>query len=97
MCDKLYLKQGYYNPRHDKCLKDVIDGLNAANLKTLASCCGHDKYPLTIVVKDKEGRIYEYYSNIELGARKRNRYYKKDVENYYYIPEVVNGCGDELP
>ena len=61
-----------------------------AKLKTLASCCGHGIYDPTIVVKDKTGNIFEYYSSKLLGPRKRNRYYKKDNNGFYYIPEVIN-------
>jgi len=85
MCDKL----PYSNPRIDKCLITLIDNLNkSTELKTLASCCGHGIYNTTIVVKDKEGNIFEYYSNKFLGTRKRNRYYKKDKNGFYFIPEV---------
>jgi hypothetical protein len=87
MCEKKYLKQGYCNPRIDDCLKEAIELLNYQGYKTLASCCGHNKYPTTIVVKHNN-KIYEIDSGIELGKRKRNRYYKKDNEGYYYIPEV---------
>lgn len=87
MCDKL----PYNNPRIDKCIQGLVDGINSRkNKKTLASCCGHGKYPTTIIVKDiPSGHIYEWFSGISLGSRKRNRYYKTDKEKYYYIPEVV--------
>ena len=85
MCDKL----SYCNPRIDKCLILIINHLNKSNLKTLASCCGHGKYNSTIVVKDKIGNIFEFYSRISLLSKKRNRYYKKDNDGYYYIPEVI--------
>ncbi len=92
MCDKLYVKQGYCNPRFDKCLISKLEEINApGELKTLASCCGHGVYPTTIVVKrKKDGFIYEFYSKIFLGKRKRNRYYRKDQNGYYYIPEIIN-------
>ena len=87
MCDKL----PYYNPRIDKCLIPTINHLNkSTKLKTLASCCGHGKYNPTIVVKDKIGNIFEFYSRIPLTSKKRNRYYKKGNDGIYYIPEVIN-------
>lgn len=87
MCDKL----PYCNPRIDKCLIPTIDRLNkSTNLKTLASCCGHGKYNPTIVVKDRKANIFEFYSRISLGPKKRNRYYKKDTDGFYYIPEVIS-------
>lgn len=90
MCEKKYLKQGYCNPRVDSCLKEVIEYINTTTpYRTLASCCGHGKYITTIVVKDKDNRIMEINSGVVLSKRKRNRYYKKDKDNYYYIPEVL--------
>ena len=87
MCDKL----PYCNPRIDKCLIPTINHLNkSTKLKTLASCCGHGKYNSTIIVKDRKGNIFEFYSRISLGPRKRNRYYKKDKVGFYYIPEVIS-------
>ena len=85
MCDKL----PYCNPRIDKCLIPIIGYLNKSNLKPLASCCGHEKYDTTIVVKNKSGNIFEFCSGITLSPKKRNRYYKKDNDGFYYIPELI--------
>lgn len=86
MCNKL----PYNNPRIDLCLRKRVEEINNNNqFKTLASCCGHGKYPTTIVVKDKSGNIHELFSWIPLEKKKCNRYYKKDPEGYYYIPEVI--------
>lgn len=88
MCDKLYLKKGYCNPRIDVCLRKLIQFINKSrNYKTVASCCGHNVYPMTIVIKSKDNRVFELISKRELKKQKRNRYYKTDKENYYYIPE----------
>jgi len=79
MCDKL----PYCNPRIDKCLIPMINRLNkSTKLTTLASCCGHGKYNSTIVVRDKKGNIFEYYSKKLLGTRKRNRYIKKTKRDF---------------
>ena len=79
--------------RIDDCLVNFVNEINTnSNYKTLACCCGHNKYPSTIVVKDKKGNIFEYFSKIFLGKRKRNRYYKKDSEGYYFIPEVIKNA-----
>ena len=87
MCVKL----PYCNPRIDKCLIPMINYLNkSTKLKTLASCCGHGEYNSTIVVKDRKGNIFEYYSSKLLGLKKRNRYYKKGKKGFYFIPEVIN-------
>ena len=86
MCNKL----PYCNPRIDECLIPIINFLNNSNdLKTLSSCCGHGAYNPTIVVKDKTSNIFEVYSGIILTPKKRNRYYRKDNDGFYYIPEVI--------
>ncbi|MDH3324495.1 MAG: hypothetical protein OEL89_02560 [Candidatus Peregrinibacteria bacterium] len=86
MCDKL----PYCNPRIDKCLKEIIQLINKSlHFRTIASCCGHGKYPTTIIIKAKNGVIFEFFTCILLRKRKKNRYYKKDLEGYYYIPEVL--------
>ncbi len=76
----------------DKCLRNFIQELNTAGFFTVGCCCGHLKYPTTIVCKKKFGGedvIFELISG-KIIPRKR-RFYKKDEEGYYYIPEVVDG------
>jgi len=91
MCTKLL----YCNPRIDTCLIKLIKEINNKGIyKTLSSCCGHNKYPKTIIVKEKlSGNISEYFSKISLQIKKRNRYYKKDNEGFYYIPEAIKKEG----
>jgi hypothetical protein len=36
----------------DECLHPIIDALNGANIKTVASCCGHKQRPGNIVLDD---------------------------------------------
>ena len=78
--------------RIDPCLVNKIDGINQRGLfRTLSSCCGHGKYRSTIVALSRETNIAcDYYTGalLSMGKRKRNRYYKKDTEGFYYIPEV---------
>ena len=95
MCDKLYLKQGYCNPRIDKCLKEIIEEINKeSNLKTLASCCGHGKYHQTIVmsIKNHKGKFrpdqYAYEENTKLIICRKTRFYIYDADGLCYIPEV---------
>jgi len=54
--------------------------------KTVACCCGHGKYPETIVVKNRKGEAWELNSGIKI-PRKR-RFYTRDSEGHYYIQEV---------
>lgn len=41
----------------DYCIADVVAALNAANIRTKASCCGHGVAPGTIHIDD--GRVLE--------------------------------------
>ena len=41
----------------DLCIADIVAALNAANIITLASCCGHGKLPGNIALED--GRVLE--------------------------------------
>ncbi len=85
MCVKL----PYCNPRIDICMQEIVKKLNMlSNFKTLACCCGHLKYKPTIVIKDRKGYVFEFFSRKRLDFKKRNRYYKKDNDGIYYIPEV---------
>jgi len=73
--------------RIDPCMVKIVKLINiATNYKTLACCCGHHKYPMTIVVDNKRGTILEYFSQ-EVIPRKK-KFYKKDKQGYYYIKEV---------
>jgi len=78
---------GYSCIRIDPCLVHVITLLNEkdSHLETLASCCGHGKYPMTIVVRSV-WKTWEVFSGIEL--KRKKRFYVKDSEGFYYIPEV---------
>lgn len=74
----------------DPCLESLIIAINRFHgVQTLASCCGHGVYPVTIIVKGyKDNIIIEFFSGTKLEYRKRNRFYKKDQNGYYFIPEV---------
>jgi hypothetical protein len=82
MCKKLR----YGGRRLDPCLKPIIKKINRAGIwKTLASCCGHGKYLLSIIAKNQQGEIYEIISGLHLKKPKRHRFYKRDDEGYYYL------------
>jgi len=73
--------------RVDKCLENLIDFINThSHYRTLGCCCGHSKYPMTIVVQPSVGEKFELLSNIIIPRKKR--FYIKDKYGYYYIPEV---------
>lgn len=82
MCD--------FNPnnngrRIDPCMRNFIAWLNRSGVKTLSSCCGHGIYPMSCIVD--VSFPYEIFSGIELKNKKR--FYKKDDEGVYFIPEVI--------
>lgn len=89
MCEK----KPYCARRIDPCIAYEVECINKyiKNVKTIASCCGHGKYPKTIIVKDTiTGKVWEFNSNVVLAdkPRKSHKYYKKDSDGIYYIPEV---------
>ncbi len=85
MCKK---KQFKYCPSQiDPCLQQAIRVLNAFEMLTLGSCCGHGKYPATIVYVDPLGGTCELFSGKEIPRKKK--FYKKDKQGYYYILEVI--------
>ena len=90
MCSK---KQFKYCPSEiDECMIPIIEGLgeiiNHRRFKIRACCCGHGKYPMTIIVEAKKQGFVDLVSGEEI-PRKRN-FYRKDKEGYYYIPETLN-------
>lgn len=52
----------------------------------VASCCGHGKYPSTLLIKSN-GVVIDFFSG-NIIPRKRN-FYKKDKQGYYFIPETL--------
>lgn len=91
--------------RIDPCMKKFIEnlkGLLPKDRKIVSCCCGHFRYPMTIVIQNtlKKHEGVEMYpinyfipwdlvSGIEIPRKKK--FYKKDKQGYYYIPEVING------
>ena len=88
MCQKCN-KNHLNNNQNDICMEKICSLINeTTKYKTLASCCGHGEYPLTIIVSRGWGLPLELFSQIEI-PRKRN-FYKKDKKGYFFIPEVQN-------
>jgi hypothetical protein len=91
MCEKLK----YCATKIDPCLVDEIKSLNELGFKTISSCCGHGKYNATVLVRTPENLVYEIYSDLYLTAynpkkkKRDNRYYKKDSEGIYHIPDLA--------
>lgn len=55
----------------DYCISDVIAALNAAGIKTVASCCGHSKVDGDIVLED--GRVIKVYNHVRYWERNNER------------------------
>ncbi len=87
MCKKTQFK--YCPSTIDKCMRNLIDFMKVkgGKLQPISCCCGHGKYPMTIVITNGK-IIWELVSN-EIIPRKK-KFYKKDKEGYYYIPEVLS-------
>ena len=84
MCKKVNNKK-CPNTRIDRCIHIMITNLNTLGVKTIASCCGHNKYDMTIVVRHNHLNLEICHCKII--PRSRN-IYKRDKDGYYYIPEV---------
>ena len=88
-----------FNPRNDSrfidpCMVNLIAFLKERGIETVGCCCGHGIYPMTILVSTGEPRVTrEICHNIYFRDRKK-RFYRKDKNGVYYIPEVQN---DEQP
>ena len=80
--------------RVDSCLKLIIQYLNELGYRTVASCCGHGIYKPTILIlswniknnKTYWNHVYDFFTDIVL--HKTKKFYKKDAEGFYYIPEI---------
>ena len=76
----------------DYCIADIVAALNAANITTVASCCGHGVYHKTIIVKDlKSGGFFDWISGVEVFEEGKGNFYTSkliDGVKYYFIPNV---------
>lgn len=70
----------------DKCMVELISFLSRKGIKTFACCCGHGKYAKTIVSYSRKRGFFDLISGVMIPRIKR--FYKKDEEGFYYIPEV---------
>lgn len=82
--------------RIDPCMRRLIRLIDShPSIKVMMCCCGHGRYNMTIIIRyvrdvqdKKVWLVRELLSGIELP--KRTKYYKRDKDGYYYIPECVN-------
>jgi hypothetical protein len=87
-----------HNPRKiDKCMKTLCASIAfwlPDYLHIVGCCCGHGKYPLTIVCHNDAKDInflmtQEDDVSREIIIPRKKRFYVKDKQGYYYIPETV--------
>jgi hypothetical protein len=57
------------------------------DVKIIACCCGHGRYPMSIIIRADDGQGIDIVSDTKI-PRTRN-FYKRDGRGYYYIPELV--------
>ena len=74
----------------DPCMKDYIRFLVSLNLIPRASCCGHGRYDKTVIIETTniKGEVTNYELFTGKTIPRKKRFYKKDGDGYYYIPEV---------
>ena len=84
--------EGTLTFRVDSCMTHIIYYLNHHGCKTLACCCGHGRYNMSIVHESPNGKIWDLMTGTLIPRKKR--LYKKDSKGYYYIPEVVEARND---
>jgi len=86
--------------RIDPCIRNFIKWLNNKHV-TVLSCCGHGKYPISVIVKEGteiNGKRAIVFREIISGKILRTihdvtkkypkKFYKRDKKGYYYIPKV---------
>ena len=81
----------------DPCIRSLISmlsGMLNEDFKTVASCCGHGKYPMSIIIRNCQGGHFELFSNKPI-MRKR-RFYRRDSQGIYYIPELSLDSSNRL-
>lgn len=73
--------------RIDFCLRGFIMILNDAGIRSFASCCGHNKYHLTVVTMDADSlEFFDLVSGVRIPRVRR--FYVRDGDGWFFIPEV---------
>src|SRR3990167_11274419 len=76
------------NPRKvDKCIALLVRHLKMEGINLVASCCGHGKYPMTLLVKSGFGSVYDMVSGKVI--RRKSRFYVKDKHGVFYVLETI--------
>ena len=83
----------------DKCMEDEIRKMIASGTETIGCCCGHGKYPKTVIYRARSGAAVSYFTSTFLlskdGSHKKRNFYVMDDEGFYYIPKTfdIDGLG----
>lgn len=79
----------YGDTRIDPCMRRLIEWFKSTDYEVKASCCGHNVYPMTIIVMFRTNGIANYYELLSGKVIPRTRrFYRRDKRGIYYIPEV---------
>lgn len=76
-------------------MRILIENLNkyfGDDVEILACCCGHGKYNMSLIIKEyhpngKSFLIWDWCSGKYIPRAKK--FYKKDKQGYYFIPETL--------
>lgn len=97
VCKKIISNQS--SREIDSCLLEELETLRNTfpgfkeKFRMIMSCCGHRKYPKTLIVQNNFSKCYfEWFSGVILSGDERsdNRepFYKRDSVGYYFIPSI---------
>lgn len=76
----------------DRCIAPIVKALNAAGLKTLASCCGHGNQPSNIALAD--GREVVLMPDRET-ARRVERLFPSICGDEIHVSDLARVCAEE--
>jgi hypothetical protein len=88
MCRKIIYKTSH--KQIDECIRPLIKFLNDCDYTTVASCCGHGRYPITVVVDESYPGIKPVFIELFSGKTipRTRRFYSRDSKGFYFIKEV---------
>ncbi len=87
MCDKrnsVERKIQGHIVRLDSCMVERVLLLNKAGVETKASCCGHGKYPPSIIIKDGTSCTRDLFSDRKWSVNE-TRFYLSDQDGFYHL------------
>ena len=90
--------KGHPARRIDPCMKSLVWWINEqGQYRTLGCCCGHGKYPPSIIVVEKETKLVsDWFSILALprfykNGRVNRRFYVRDDQGIYHLNEKGSG------